>query len=1015
MRTTFRYFWVVALCAAFASCEKPGISEPELPSAGEEEVQFASYPQTPADKDCFFALFEDVPGNTKVVLDTDSMLSWEENDKVSVWDGAAFTEYAAQSSGTQTLLHGPATEAGKQYYAFYPADESVEFAESTLTMTLPSEQTLVEGHFNYAPAIAYSTAEDRDFRFHSICGMLGFTISRDDIVKLTINGRQNEILAGKVTVDLSDIKNPVWEVVEGEGEREITLANEDGTALKPGTYYVALLPQNFSEGLIISMFNTENEQAERVRSKELPINRGKYLHAGNVDALESWGVSYHISSTEEFVQFMSKDSYDMTTKISLLSDIDLEGYDLGSISKFDGVFDGRGYRIKNWTMSSPMIETLNGTLQNLIIDKSCSMKSVPANEDFAVLVRYNNGLVSNCVNYVDLNILGGEFNTAHSVAGVVAVTTSRVEECINYGDITLRPRTVIGATSNASEGSKLYLGGVVGKVNTLTDPVEIVLCENYGDLTYATDGSIASQTFLGGVTGGTLATLCASVATWEPSYNTMLRCYNEGKISYSYKTEISMGGSDSNSAQIGGVAGYWEGDITSSENAGLIDVKAPRGNDTGTKFLRGLYLGGVSSIVSGSLTGCTNSGKIDYSGTTAGAPATSIACGPSSWVLVGGVAGAAGNSMSTSIKDCHNKASELYVDMHMRQGNGTYGAVGGVCALSLSSIENCSNNADIELYSCKKQVYFGGVAGHHEYFETVNCDNSGNLTLSLGSTGTNPSVGAWLGGVNGYAKKNISYCNNSGALSLIGGRSGSTYYVGGILAHAGSNLYYYGTQTEYMGNSGAITVDSPATVRVGGIEGNGGGGRLNYTLNTGNINVTASGNNCYVGGLRGYCTGQILVSENKADVSLTTSGTTSYIAGLTGYQGATVMTDSFHTGDLSYKYTGTAEPTVYAGFACGRLAVRCTLTGTYAGNINIEGAEGGNVHCAAAIGYVKYNLEDGVYVTLGNATRPLGIKAGSVINGVEVTADNFDNKKLLIGGEISVDYYLAPTNAITLE
>ena len=158
----------MTVCAALASSEKPGNTDPVLPPAGEEEVQTVPYPQTPAGKDSFFALFEDVPVNTKVVLDADTMLSWEVNDKVSVWDGAAFTEYAAQSAGTQTLLCGPATEAGKQYYAFYPADESVEFAEGTLTMTLPSEQTLVEGHFPYAPAVAFSTAENRDFRFRSI-------------------------------------------------------------------------------------------------------------------------------------------------------------------------------------------------------------------------------------------------------------------------------------------------------------------------------------------------------------------------------------------------------------------------------------------------------------------------------------------------------------------------------------------------------------------------------------------------------------------------------------------------------------------------------------------------------------------------------------------------------------------------------------------------------------------------------------------------------------------------------
>jgi hypothetical protein len=56
-----------------------------------------------------------------------------------------------------------------------------------------------------------------------------------------------------------------------------------------------------------------------------------------------------------------------------------------------------------------------------------------------------------------------------------------------------------------------------------------------------------------------------------------------------------------------------------------------------------------------------------------------------------------------------------------------------------------------------------------------------------------------------------------------------------------------------------------------------------------------------------------------------------------------------------------------------------------------------------------------VYVTLGNEIRPLGLKAGSVVNGVEITADNFDDKRLLVGGEDGVDYYLAPTNAIILE
>jgi hypothetical protein len=180
--------------------------------------------------------------------------------------------------------------------------------------------------------------------------------------------------------------------------------------------------------------------------------------------------------------------------------------------------------------------------------------------------------------------------------------------------------------------------------------------------------------------------------------------------------------------------------------------------------------------------------------------------------------------------------------------------------------------------------------------------------------------------------------------------------------------------------------------------------------------VTSLGNNCYVGGLRGYCTGQILVSENRANVSLTTSGATSYLSGVTGYQGATQISNTFHTGDLAFKYTGSATPTVYAGFGCGYLRVRCTLSGTYGGNITMEGTEGGNVYAHAAVGFANSTpLEDGAYVVLGTATRPLGLKAGSVINGVEVTAENYDDKKLLIGGVDGTDYQYSPENAITLE
>ncbi len=73
------------------------------------------------------------------------------------------------------------------------------------------------------------------------------------------------------------------------------------------------------------------------------------------------------------------------------------------IAEFAGVFDGKGYALKNWKAKDALIHELKagGIVRNLRIDSSCSMKVVSGSEGFirGFIVNINSGTLRNCESY----------------------------------------------------------------------------------------------------------------------------------------------------------------------------------------------------------------------------------------------------------------------------------------------------------------------------------------------------------------------------------------------------------------------------------------------------------------------------------------------------------------------------------------------------------------------------------------------------------------------------------------
>ena len=118
---------------------------------------------------------------------------------------------------------------------------------------------------------------------------------------------------------------------------------------------------------------------------------------GSASDLQAFITAYN--NGEDVLQWCDKDS-----TVYLSADIDLaKAKNLPQINSFSGKFDGRGHKLCNWKASRGLFLLVadKGVVQNLIIDASCSLKSVGRGDEHNVgfIADRNEGIIQDCINY----------------------------------------------------------------------------------------------------------------------------------------------------------------------------------------------------------------------------------------------------------------------------------------------------------------------------------------------------------------------------------------------------------------------------------------------------------------------------------------------------------------------------------------------------------------------------------------------------------------------------------------
>ncbi|MGN1097211.1 MAG: GLUG motif-containing protein, partial [Christensenellales bacterium] len=343
-------------------------------------------------------------------------------------------------------------------------------------------------------------------------------------------------------------------------------------------------------------------------------------------------------------------SIDKNANYYFLNDIDMWGVEFNAVSEFNGIIEGNGFKINNFTISGDngytgFIGINNGTIKNLTIQADINYTSSKENIYCGIIAAVNKGTISGCATNGEINVemkgnavFVSEYNGY--VGGVVGTNDGgTITDCktlanvyVTTNNVRINPyaggfagANLKGTISNSSANSyvksvitnavsvcKSYAGGFTalnkGVINgcsakaydktSASDFVGGFAAVNEGSVKKSfSTGKISGKDNVGGLIGhnsGTVVNCYSQVTVSGKEKVGGLVGYNSGKISYAYAS-----GNASGEKSIGGLVG---------ENAkGASIVKAfAKGNVTSTKdvWISKEWAGGLVGKNDGSVTGC---------------------------------------------------------------------------------------------------------------------------------------------------------------------------------------------------------------------------------------------------------------------------------------------------------------------------------------------------------------------------------------------------------------------------
>ena len=241
---------------------------------------------------------------TRTERASDGSVLWSPGDQISLFYGSGTnggSKFTAQNTETAKVVNFTGTigviTGGNDvamedtyFWATYPYCAEASCDGSSITTVLPSAQVATADTFadDLFPSIGRSSG--LTMGFYNICGGLKFTVSEEGIKSVTLQGHNNEVLAGKITVGLDADGKPEVTSIE-DGSETIVLSAPAGESFQVGkSYYLVFVPTVFENGFTLT-FTKESLCAVYDRTKKTTIRRSAFGSLTTPDANLEWDAS----------------------------------------------------------------------------------------------------------------------------------------------------------------------------------------------------------------------------------------------------------------------------------------------------------------------------------------------------------------------------------------------------------------------------------------------------------------------------------------------------------------------------------------------------------------------------------------------------------------------------------------------------------------------------------------------------------------------------------------------------
>ena len=237
-------------------------------------------------------------GETRTQIDgaNAGKVLWSPNDAIKVFYGdkaaGTFTYKGTEAVDIATFTGNYSTMTGgievgtgssEYYWAVYPNQSGSKYESESVTVTVPASQKATKGSFQNGAFPSIAKSQTPSLAFYNVCGGICFTVSRSDINEIVFEGKNNEDLVGTVKVVMKSGKPVVDAVVEGQKTVTLTGALEAGA-----NYYVSLLPQTLSNGIVVT-FSTTSGLKGSCEYDRTTIARSYFSTLSNIDSeVEVW-------------------------------------------------------------------------------------------------------------------------------------------------------------------------------------------------------------------------------------------------------------------------------------------------------------------------------------------------------------------------------------------------------------------------------------------------------------------------------------------------------------------------------------------------------------------------------------------------------------------------------------------------------------------------------------------------------------------------------------------------------